>query len=253
MAKARLRVLAVEKPGVRLFDNPGPDGTAERCSKAFLEEHTLERWAEAVSASMRAAGALPDIEPRRVLLIGHSEGGLTAARVAAENDHVSHVALLSSTGPTQLFDLVERAKHSHGKETGNTEDRVRNVYHTLEKIRRDPDSTSKFAWGHPYRRWSSFISSSTLDELLRSRARIYIAHGSHDTKVPVAAFELLCAELARHGRDFVATRVEGAGHNLGRRDQEGPVGMAEIFSDIVNWFLRPPKTTARTRANKAHS
>ena len=89
-------VLAVEKPGVRLFDDPGPRGTADGCRAAFRREHTLERWSAAVVAAISAQTAMAAASP--LVIIGHSEGGLVGASVARQLDHVSHVALLSSPG-----------------------------------------------------------------------------------------------------------------------------------------------------------
>src|SRR5262249_2538881 len=46
-AKGRVRVLAVEKPGVEFQDIPARPGTAVGAREEFLKEHTLPRWAEA--------------------------------------------------------------------------------------------------------------------------------------------------------------------------------------------------------------
>ena len=221
-AGERSRVVAVEKPGVRFLDWPR-GGDARPCTPEFHQEHTLERWAEAVSTAVRAAAGLGGVDTGKLLVMGHSEGGITAARVAAVNSAVSHVALLSSSGPTQLFDLAA---------TGHDD-----VYSEFAKIMAHPDSVQEFAWGHPYRRWSSFLSTSTLDELLRSRARIYLAHGAEDDVVPVAAFDVLRAELIRHARDVTTERIEQAGHGLRRRGQAQTAGMRAVFGRVVEWFL----------------
>src|SRR5450759_3172839 len=60
----RVRVLAVEKPGVRFLDDPKQPGVAHGCSQTFLEEHTLDRWAEAVNACLSAARTLANTSRR---------------------------------------------------------------------------------------------------------------------------------------------------------------------------------------------
>src|SRR5205823_12330596 len=107
-AQGRARVLVVEKPGVQFLDESPHAGMGEGCSEEFLREHTLPRWAEAVSASLEAARALPHTDPSRLLVVGHSEGAIVAARVAAENPHVTHVACLAGGGPPLPYDLVAR-------------------------------------------------------------------------------------------------------------------------------------------------
>src|SRR5262245_31758453 len=61
-AKGRVRVLAVEKPGVAFCDEAKRPGSAEGASEELLKEHTLPRWAEANRAALWAAWTLPDVD-----------------------------------------------------------------------------------------------------------------------------------------------------------------------------------------------
>jgi dienelactone hydrolase len=145
-AQDRARVLTVEKPGVNFLDSNDRPGTAEKCSPEFLAEHTLDRWGEAVGASLKAARQLPGINTERMLVAGHSEGGLVAARVTAENPQVTHVASLAGGGPTQLFDLVEIAREQ-AEPSGDgaaKADPGESVYDGWKQIQADPESTTKF-------------------------------------------------------------------------------------------------------------
>src|SRR5262249_47089254 len=65
--KGRVRVMAVEKPGVEYLDASKQPGSAMGCSETFLEQHTLPRWAEAIQAAIRGALTLPGIDPARVM------------------------------------------------------------------------------------------------------------------------------------------------------------------------------------------
>jgi dienelactone hydrolase len=241
VGRGRVRVLVVEKPGVKYLDHPQRPGTALGASREFLEEHTLPRWAEANRAAVHAALSLPGVDPQRVLAVGHSEGAIAAARVAAEDHRVTHVASLSGGGPTQLFSLVElvRGGHTGGtpKPAAQADDEV---YAEWAKVQADPDSVTKFWMSHPYRRWSSFLKSSVTEELLRSRARVYLAQGTRDTSSPVAGFDVLRAELVARGRDVTAERLEGADHGFRREgDGPGPEGMKAVLGRVVEWFLSP--------------
>jgi pimeloyl-ACP methyl ester carboxylesterase len=225
-AKGRARVLAVEKPGVNFLDAPRRPGSAEGASEEFLKEHTLSRWAEANAAAVRAVWTLPDIDPSRTLVVGHSEGGIVVARVAAELPKVTHVASLAGGGPTQLFSLAETFGSA-------------SVFAEWTKIQKDPESVTKSWLGHPYRRWSSFCSSSVAEELARSKARVYLAQGSRDTSQPPTGHDVLMAELRSKGRDVVAERPEGVDHAFGKPDDSPgpPAGMQAVFGRVVDWFL----------------
>ena len=193
-ARKRISVMVVEKPGVQFLDESKQMGTAEGCSVEFLREHTLSRWAEAVGAAIRSAVKLPQVEPRRLLVVGWSEGGIVAARVAAENPGmVTHVASLAGGGPTQLFDLVVAAGTSGS-----------DVFRSFAAMQQDRESVTKFWLGHPYRRWTSFMGSSVRDELIRTNARIFIAHGTDDQQAPVVSFDMLRAELMARDKPVTA-------------------------------------------------
>ncbi|MGH9769543.1 MAG: hypothetical protein ACREAB_19125 [Blastocatellia bacterium] len=204
-AKGRARILVVEKLGVKFLDAPARPGSAEGASEEFLKEHTLPRWAEANRAALRAVWTLPGIDATRTLVMGHSEGGIVAAMVSAELPQVTHVASLAGGGPTQLFDLTEiRGRPRADDNPGDAARRVLDIYDEWAKTRKDPESISKFWLGHPYRRWSSFLKHSVIEELLRTKARIYLAQGTLDTSVSVKAHDVLVAELRARGRDVTA-------------------------------------------------
>jgi dienelactone hydrolase len=239
-AKGRARVLVVEKPGVNYLDVQPPGVSLEKvASKEFLKEHTLPRWAGANSAALRAAWALPGVDATRALVVGHSEGGLVAARVAAELRQVTHVASLAGGGPTQLYDFVANAARPRpGDKPGDAGRRVQGVFDAWAQIRKDPESVTRFWLGHPYRRWSSFLGHSVTGELLRSAARVYAAAGTRDAVIPVAAHDMLVAELRARGRDVTAERLEGADHGfLSEEMPRPPAGMQAVLGRVLGWFL----------------
>ncbi|HMP01637.1 MAG TPA: alpha/beta fold hydrolase [Gemmatales bacterium] len=233
LAQGRARILVVEKPGVKPLDTPKRFGGAQDGSREFLEEHTLARWATANAAALKEVLARPDIDPQRVLVVGHSEGGIVAARVAAEVPAVTHVAPLSCAGVTQLFSLVELARRRAPEGQGDAAAQA--VYAEWAKIRAKPDSIDDFWMGHPYRRWSTFMSASVIAELHRSKARVYVAHGTADEADSIIGFDVMLAELLAAGRDVTAERVEGGDHGFGVKGQSG---MQRVCGNVVEWFLK---------------
>ena len=219
----KVRVLAVEKPGVDFTYQPPQPGVAEGGPKAFLEEHTLERWTEANRAALLATRKLPGIKGGPELVMGHSEGGLVAACVAASTPGVTHVANMSGGGPSQLFDFTQIMPADE-------------VYAEWAKVQADPMSTTKFLWGHPYRRWSTFCATSSVEQLTKFKGRIYAVQGSEDKNEPVQAFDVLVAELRARGKDLTAVRLAGADHGYST-DGGKTNGFAEQFGKILDWFL----------------
>ena len=236
--KNKARVLVVEKPGVKYLFQP-PEGCQELAE--FNREHTLERWVEANKAAVAAARRLPQIDKNRTLVVGHSEGGLVACRVARElAGSVTHVATIAGGGPSQLFDLISLARKGEffDRISSDGEKRVQYVLDNWRKIEADPMSAEKFFFGFAYRRWSTFLSSSPLEELTAVKANIYIAQGTSDKAVDPASADTLYAQLVAKNKPVTYDRVEGANHSFRIEGKPKTDGWEELFVRIRDWFIR---------------
>lgn len=95
----------------------------------------------------------------------------------------------------------------------------------------------KFFFGFAYRRWSTFLASSPIEELSKARARIYIAQGTADAAVDPASADTLYAHLVAKNKQVVYDRVEGANHSFRIRDKPKTDGWQELFERIAVWFM----------------
>jgi dienelactone hydrolase len=233
-----VRLLVVEKPGVRFLDKPGRMGGAEDSSEEFRREHTLERWSAAVGAAMEVGRGLPGVDGSRVLVLGHSEGGIVACRVAAEHPSVTHVAVMAGGGPTQLYDLIELARRGKIGPPGDPEAGVKFVLDGWRQVMENPDATDAYFMGHPHRRWTSFCQSSPIEEIVKSRARVLIAQGTADTAVLPESADVLYAELLARGRDVTYEKVEGGDHGfMNPADADPRAGWLVTNRKAVAWFI----------------
>lgn len=238
MAQAgRYAVMAVDKPYQSDEPQQGPFGAAMGCAGSFNEHYSYEAWLATLKKAVRHALSRPEVDPTRVLLIGVSEGAAMAAGLARALPEVTHVVLVGSSGPTQLYDFAVSIYAS-----GDSDEvkllRLRELDATFDAIRADPKSTSKYAWGHTYLRWSSFFAQSTLDNLAQARARVYLASGMQDKSSPILSTEAMYAQLRVQGRDVSFSRVPLAGHSLvpdGKRMREGQ----KEYDAFMAWFERP--------------
>lgn len=240
-ARQRVRVLVVEKPGVAFLEQRERPGGAMGASEMFRREHTLERWSEANAAALRAVLAMPRIAASPVLVVGHSEGADVACRVAALEPRVTHVASLAGAGASQLFDFLHRAAEPQpGDAAGAAEQRRQEVIAQWRAVQADPQSIDAMWLGHPHRRWTSFLAGNRLEDLLRSRARVFLAHGTADASVPVTSADWLFAELLARGRDVRYDRLEGVDHGFqgaGASAEGG--GLEGVMEQVLAWALAP--------------
>jgi pimeloyl-ACP methyl ester carboxylesterase len=229
--EGRFAVMIVEKPFAG-FVGEATTGTATHCRPEFNRDFTAESWLAALQAALADARRLPFVEHRRTLLFGVSEGAVVAALLAGADPDVTDVISIGGSGTTQLFDFLVFAYQ-------RCFDRSRciaEVERQAAAIRAAPDSATDFAWGHPYRRWSSFFRADPGEALLRSRARVYLAFGTADGSVPPLSQELLGARLAAAGRDVTIRRVPDAGHSLAEPGASDFSGIDAEHRRALDWF-----------------
>jgi len=240
-AQAHYHVAAVEKRGVR-FGEAGMPGSGERASAEYTAHACRAERIADVRLLLDALLRQSPVDAQRVVLVGHSEGADVAAGVAATDPRITHVAFLSGGGPSQMFDLLiltRKRMAREGKSPEQTENAVRQLEGQFQEILGDPLNTDKFFMGHAYRRWSGFLKNSPVEALLKSRAKLYLAHGTEDESVPIESFDLLVLELLRVGRDdAVVRRYPGRGHGLSASDRPANAPpMTDVFEEIISWSL----------------
>jgi predicted esterase len=232
----RYAVMAVDKPYQSDQPQQGQPGSAIGCAGEFNAHFSYDAWLATLTQAVRHALRRPEVDTRRLLVIGQSEGAPMAAGLARALPEVSDVVLLGANGPSQLFDFAANIYRS-----GDSDDikllRLQELDATYSAISTDPKNTSKFAWGHPYLRWSSFFVQSTMENLAHSKARVYIAAGMQDSSVPILSTEVLYTQLRTKGRDVTIRRLPMAGHNLVPDGSSMPAVQKE-YDAFMAWFER---------------
>ena len=238
--EGKAHIVIVEKPGIAFLEQHENGGTSEGASQEFWQENTLPRWVEAVSAALKAARSLPLADNSGAcLLIGHSEGALVVAMVAAQNPFVTHVASLSGTGPSILYELMIDARKGrlYAALPRDPEKQVAQLLADVATIRDDPSNTQKTLIGHTALYWSSRFPYSTMEELPKLKARIFLAHGTVDQNVDISNFDLIYAALLAQGKDVTAHRYDGADHGYRFANDPKRDGWSEVYSAVRDWFL----------------
>ena len=205
-----LHLVAVEKRGVE-FGQTGRGAALD----ATLEYHSYATLEDRVSDLLLVLSALEQRNalPKSILAVGHSEGADVAARLAADSDRVTHLAFLAGGGPSQLFDFMTLIRKSSATER-DKEAQIDQLWQDWAAIKADPSSIEKMYQGHAYRRWSSYLNWPPLKSLLKTEAKIFMAHGSQDDAVPIESADLCAVELELAGKTFEYLRLPDADHSL---------------------------------------
>lgn len=229
-------VMIVDKPFAAKRPPP-TTGLATDCSVEFNQYFTLDNWVHHIDLALQHARRLPWVDPDRILIIGVSEGATVAAALVAKDPRLTSLAMIGASGTTQLYDFVV------GAYGGGTDDaalsRLNELSDQVRAIKAEPETATKFVWGHPHRRWTSFMAFSAAEALQNTKARVYLVSGMADTNVPILSTEVLYSVLRAQGRSVVFRRIPGAGHSLIPDDADFGSSMPRLeaeFQRIIDWF-----------------
>lgn len=217
---ANARVFALDKRFV-----VGPSNAPRACGNNFNALNTPQQWVSDYSEFIRAQLVAAPVRPKRVLLVGVSEGGLVAARVATLLPEVTHLAIIGDGAWTMRESLRKLYR-----------DQVIpfDVDAEWKKIEADRNSLQREWLGNPFRWWADIMDLSPLDDLLMLKIPIVVGFGEHDRSVPVeSAFALKSAFDARHKDNITLIVYPAADHRLGA----GPISYRPRFFEEVSRFL----------------
>jgi pimeloyl-ACP methyl ester carboxylesterase len=238
-AAGKYHVATTEKRGVE-FGDAARRGSAEGASAEYQQHATLADRVADVRLLLDTLLGEPQVDATRVILMGHSEGSDVAAAAAAEDPRVTHVAFLSCGGAPQFYDFfIMRRKQmaESGASAEEIEQAITKLEGEVREIVAQPDSESKFWLGHTYKRWASFATHASAESLLRTKARLFLAHGSADRSVPIESFDYLVCELLIHGRENVTIRrYPGRDHSFIKPgDDPSSQSLLEVVDEVLKW------------------
>lgn len=234
-ARERYRLLIVEKPGVKYLQ------AGE--SVSFDKQFSLQSWSGAIVTAIDHTLRNEEILVDRVLVAGHSEGGVVAASVARMIDgRVSHVAVLAGEGPSQLYSLYKLAEdgtffNTPEHQMPTAAQRIDYLENKWQDILKDPGSTSKKFWGFTYLRWSSMLTTSVIDELTAYKGKILLVQGTADKSVHPETAIISYTTLLSKGKDVQLELLEGADHSFNITTNPATDGWKLAIQTVTDWFL----------------
>ena len=84
---------------------------------------------------------------------------------------------------------------------------VDSLFTIYKKIYNDPNSTGKWYYGHPYKRWGSFCNDIPLEHLVKLEIPIYYLNGSIDRSTPILEADYIMLEFLRLGKTNLTYKV----------------------------------------------
>jgi dipeptidyl aminopeptidase/acylaminoacyl peptidase len=240
-----------------IFDKRGVGGSTGDWRRANLEDLA----SDAAAAVVRLAQE-PRVDPRRIGLHGHSQGGTLAPMVAARSNAVDFVIGSAAAGlptdSTEIFSILNsvypRARSAVDSASANAyiSELVSVAYHGQPRARLDSliDALRDRPWffappppDNAY--WSfspMFAQYRPLEWWSRVRVPVLLVYGDDDQRVPAGkSAERIVAALQRAGNADVTVHIHpGADHTF--RLTPGPGGWPRTapgyISALLDWLAK---------------
>lgn len=188
---------------------------------------TSADFADDIRAALAWLRTRPDVDPRRLGLVGHSEGAMIAPMVAAADTGLRALVLLAGTASRGDSILEMQRRYLLSRDT------------TLTPAKRDSllklaDAAADSAYRAPG--WLHYFSSyDPLPTARRVRTPTLILQGESDHQVPVSEARTLAAAMRSAGNSHVTLRTfPRMSHLL----VEDPVGNPLAYQELKDFHVR---------------
>lgn len=190
LSRAGIAVLRVDDRGVGA-------STGDRKSATTLDE------ADDVQTEIGWLANRPEVDPKRIAVAGHSEGGLISLIVASRDKRVAAAVMLAAPGFTgqQIFEYQTRIDVERDPNVP-----VWDREHRIHAILTEPDDSPRDVW---------FLHSDPIPYARGVRVPALFVQGGNDLHVPPASATNLAETMERAGnRDVTVHIIPGVSHTL---------------------------------------
>jgi pimeloyl-ACP methyl ester carboxylesterase len=202
------------------------------CGKDFHLSNNPEQWVADYSEFITTQLTLAPLKPENVVLVGVSEGVLSAIRVAGALPEITHLALIGDGAYSMrksLVTLSQKSIFSFEVDSG------------WKEVSTDPRSIEKSWYGNPYRWWTDIMDIDPLPAFLKLDIPILVGIGEKDESVPVESAIFLEAKFKENGKtNLVLNIYPGADHRL---DGNG-ISYRKAFFGELSRMLQPESKDA---------
>ncbi len=252
--REKVRLVVVESPGI---EERFARETGSGCSLAFRKMANMQARVDALNAIIGDIRHRGWINQQSFMIVAGSEGVSIASRVAKSVKEISHLLLISGFGVGQTLATVHAALTGWGNwsfvsesESNGHLDRLQSTFTSWEHVRRSlGQESNKTIAGYDETYWRTIGKASPAEDVLESKAKLYLVHGGRDQSASAIDYEAGIAYLVAHDRPFVTEYIPCGDHFLScPNDQGEPKNLQGIIERGMEWFL-----TARVQSTSAAS
>ena len=229
------------------YDKRGVGQSGGRAESAALSD-----YGDDVRTAVKLLSERPDVDPKRIVVIGHGQGGAVALLAAAKDRRIAAVGLVSAHGIRGTDLVLEQQQHALDRSSFSDADKQARI--DLQKRINDAVITGK-GWDRlpaQVRRqvdtveFQSILTNDPAKVMPDVRQPVLIIHGDLDTQVaPANADRLEQLARARKNASVQVVKLRGINHLLipattGEVEEYGALRdrhiTPEVSSVITSWL-----------------
>ncbi|GAB5527786.1 MAG: hypothetical protein Roseis2KO_56580 [Roseivirga sp.] len=239
----QFHVVMISKPGT-----PFMDSLEAGSSREFRKKYPPSaEYTERLSLDWRAGSAsmvidyliqnLP-VKDNEVVVMGYSEGGQVAPKLARINAKVTKLINIVGGGLNQFYDMIteQRGKAQLGLITSvEAQANIDSLTLVFKDIYANPNATDKTWWGHTYKRWASFCQDIPMDNMLSLDIPILMISGGKDENAPIAGLDYVQLEFLRQGKTNLTYKVYPNCNHWFDDELTGEYKLDEMLDFVSDW------------------
>ena len=212
--------------------------------KYTMDEETTNDAVAAVAA-LRAA---PGIDPGKIFVLGHSQGGMLAPRIAQRSGHVAGLILLAAPARSLLTILPEQNRHlfnADGVIDAQEQQFLDELDRKIANVRSDTDVAAKDTpLGLPVGYWRAIEKIGPLADAQSLKLPMLLLQGGRDFQVVDTDWQLWKKSFSTDTRatfkhypalNHLGIAGEGPG-TLAEYNKPGGHVDTKLIDDIANWI-----------------
>lgn len=185
-------------------------GVGDSTGLETLEKATTFDFADDVRAQVAYLRTRAEIDPKRIAIVGHSEGGVIAPMVAASDPQLAGIVLMAGTGvrgEEVLLYQMNRAIELNAAMPEEEKAKKRAEHKQMLRTMMEGGDTSKLPPILRFQWTKTFAGYDPLETIRKVRQPIFIVHGELDRQVTAEQAGLLAKAAREGGNKDVMVRV----------------------------------------------
>ncbi len=175
----------------------------------------------------------------KVIVYGHSEGAPVAAKLATQNNKITHLGFWAGNVLPDFFDFMLEARREYYQGKANIQETHQQISQTIEGfVNHIAKDTANFdEEGYTNLRWWSY-AEPPINNLIQLDIPLYVQVATEDTNAPIESAYLLPLEFARLKKSNLTFNVcIGCDHSFRRKNKEESMERLWplIFENFIKW------------------